>query len=316
MSSPGRFDEDEFRIVHDLGFDFIRLPLNYTFWIENDDPFHVNEDKLAFVDEAIRFGERYKLHIQLNFHRAPGFSVAGDRTEPFSLWSDEPAQAAFRQHWLCLAKRYQHITSDQLSFNLINEPHNIDEKTHNDVLLETIGSIREIDPGRLIILDGLDWGTSPNPGLLNLKTEGKTQLAQSCRSYAPHPFTHYKAEWADPDPKQVEPRWPYVNQYDAGDKWDDQRIRDEFAKWAKFADENKVGVHCGEGGAYVHTPHKDVLHWFEACLSALKDFNIGFALWNLSGPFGILDSGRKDASYIDYHGHKLDQEMLRIFRKY
>lgn len=320
MNSPGRFSEDDFRITSDLGFDFVRLPLNYTFWIDDNDPFKINENKLEFLDEAIRWGERYGLHIQMNFHRAPGYSVAGDRIEPFDLWKDASAQAAFNIHWAVISKRYQDIGADRLSFNLINEPHDVDKETHNRILLPVVDNVLAHNPDRLIILDGLDWGTKPNDGLVlcyNSDDKDKhRQIAQSCRAYAPHPFTHYKAEWADPDPNQEEPSWPYVSQYNARDQWDEARLYREFERWARFAVEKDIGIHCGEGGVYKHTPHKAVLAWLDATLSVLKQFNIGFSLWNLHGPFGILDSQRADVDYVDYHGHRLDSEMLNLLQKY
>jgi endoglucanase len=39
-------------------------------------------------------------------------------------------------------------------------------------------------------------------------------------------------------------------------------------------------------------------------------------VWNFRGAFGILDSGRKDATYEDYHGHKLDRPMLELLREF
>lgn len=318
MSSPGRFNEDEFRITSDLGFDFVRLPVNYTFWIDDNDPFKINENKLEFLDEAIRWGERYGLHIQLNFHRAPGYSVAEDRVEPFNLWTDRTAAEAFLLHWELIAKRYKDIHPDRLSFNLINEPHDVEEGVHNRVLLPVIESLQEIHPERLIVMDGLDWGTKPNAGLVsaNGALSAARPLAQSCRAYAPHHFTHYKAEWVKYDSNQAEPTWPFVNPYNASEIWGDQEIYDLYAKWARFAVEQGIGVHCGEGGVYRHTPHKAVLSWLEANLAALTEFNIGFAMWNLVGPFGILDSGRADVAYEDYHGYQLDREMLKILQKY
>lgn len=34
------------------------------------------------------------------------------------------------------------------------------------------------------------------------------------------------------------------------------------------------------------------------------------------GPFGVMDSGREDVRYEDFHGHKLDVEMLKVLQKY
>jgi hypothetical protein len=40
----------------------------------------------------------------------------------------------------------------------------------------------------------------------------------------------------------------------------------------------------------------------------------GFALWQLRGTFGVLDSGRKDVQYEDFKNHKLDRKMLELLR--
>ena len=121
MNSPGYF-EDGYQMISDLGFDFVRLPLNYTFWIDYDDPFTINESKLDVVDQAVRWGEKYGIHVNIAFHRAPGFSVAKDRVEPFDLWRDKEALEAFILHWTTFARRYKGIPSSKVSFNLVNEP--------------------------------------------------------------------------------------------------------------------------------------------------------------------------------------------------
>lgn len=316
MNSPGRFEEDHFRYMNDWGFNFARLPLNYTFWIDDHDPFKINPDKLAFLDEAVRWGEKYGIHLELNFHRAPGFSVAEDRIEPFDLWTSDEAKECFTLHWTQIARRYQGISSDKMSFNLVNEPHDIEESVYADAMRPALEAIHQIDPGRLVFLDGNNWGTEPTPSLFE---EGKARgwnLAGSCRSYAPHPFTHHKAEWASPDLNAPDPTWPFQNPRHPEDVWDDARIDAWFKIWGEFAEEQGIGVHCGEGGAYRHTPHDAVLRWFEACLQALQTYNIGYALWNLDGPFGVLNSERADVDYEDYHGHKLDRKMLDLFLKY
>ena len=83
----------------------------------------VNEPMLAKIDRAIELGRKYGLHVCLNFHRAPGYSVNPERKEPFNLWKDQAALDAFCFHWQLFAKRYRGIPSKQLSFNLVNEPH-------------------------------------------------------------------------------------------------------------------------------------------------------------------------------------------------
>jgi endoglucanase len=50
------------------------------------------------------------------------------------------------------------------------------------------------------------------------------------------------------------------------------------------------------------------------CLDDWKEAGWGWALWNLRGSFGVLDSGRADVKYEDWRGHKLDREMLDLLK--
>jgi endoglucanase len=52
------------------------------------------------------------------------------------------------------------------------------------------------------------------------------------------------------------------------------------------------------------------------CLSLWTKAGWGFALWNLRGSFGVLDSERADVAYEDYKGHKLDRKMLELLRSH
>ena len=47
-------------------------------------------------------------------------------------------------------------------------------------------------------------------------------------------------------------------------------------------------------------------------LDILKTYNIGYALWNFRGGFGILDSERKDVDYVDYRGHSLIRNVRPV----
>jgi hypothetical protein len=51
-------------------------------------------------------------------------------------------------------------------------------------------------------------------------------------------------------------------------------------------------------------------------LSVLTEHEIGYALWNFRGDFGIMDSGRKDIEYEDWYGHQLDRKLLELLKKY
>jgi endoglucanase len=311
--SDGNFQEDDFRWMAEWGFNFARIPSCYTLWIEDDDVYKLHEPMLAKIDRMIRLGQQYGIHINLNFHRAPGYSVNPERAEPFNLWKDEEALAAFSFHWQNFARRYKGISSTELSFNLVNEPTNPNENMtradHERVMRAAVKAIREIDPQRLVIVDGLSWGNITLPELSDLAND---PVAQSCRAYAPMGVSHYKAAWAGGE-NYPEPSWP--GKMPDGKYWDRRALEEHYQPWIDLAGQG-VGVHCGEGGAFRYTPHPVVLAWFRDVLEILTGHNIGFALWNFRGAFGILDSGRSDVAYEDWYGHTLDRQMLDLLRAF
>ena len=74
-------------------------------------------------------------------------------------------------------------------------------------------------------------------------------------------------------------------------------------------------LYVGEFGVWRMTPHATALAFMEDVLSVWKDRGIGWALWNLRGDFGVLDSNRADVEYEDFRGHKLDRRMLELLQR-
>lgn len=312
-ASKGDFNEDDFRWISDWGFDFVRIPMCYLLWIDGDWR-HMRESMLAKVDRVVGLGAKHRIHVDLNFHRAPGYCVAPEPVEPFNLWKDQEAVDAFLHHWQTFARRYRGISSEKLSFNLVNEPHWPNDETmtrqdHERVIRKAVTAIREIDPERLIIADGLECANAPCPELADLG------IAQSCRAYYPFGVSHYQAPWTFKwmDPAKVpEPSWPGGWHTD-GRLWTRQDLEALYRPWMDLAAKG-VGVHCGEGGGYNHTPHDVFLRWLEDVLQILRSGGIGWALWNFRGSFGVLDSMRADVSYKDWHGHALDERLLSLLQ--
>jgi len=450
----GPFQEDDFRWISELGFNFVRLPMDYRVWIEAGDWLKFNETVLEEIDQAVRWGQQYGIHVCINFHRAPGYTVAQPR-EATDLWTDPATQEVCARHWALFARRYRDVPPEALSFNLMNEPGELEEAAYARVVRKLVGAIRAESPDRPIVVDGLRWGQEPCRSLMDLN------LIQATRGYQPTGISHYRASWISGGESMPLPAWPtpqapgflaapakpdlhapleirgpfpealhlrfrvgtvsgrallrvlgddrelfredfvcgpgagawkqavhrpewnvYQNIYDrdysltvpagvrrlqfvvlegdwmtltelglkagtgpearislqpeygqkperlqwtpgpsggrlqAGQMLDRAWLqRESVAPWQR-AEAAGIRVLVGEWGAYNKTPHEVTLRWMRDCLENWKAANWGWALWNFRGSFGILDSGRADVHYEDFHGHQLDRTMLELLQAY
>jgi len=294
--------EQDFAWMAAWGFDFVRLPMDYRCWTDSDDPHKLDEQVLADIDQVVEWGKQYNIHVNINLHRAPGYCVNPPK-EPLDLWTSQEALDQFCFQWKTFARRYKGIPNDRVSFDLLNEPANIKEETYAHIVRETVNAIRAEDAERLIVADGLRWGRAPVMSLADLK------IAQSTRGYDPMRISHHKASWISGSDQWEEPTWPLKlgNQI-----WDKKRLQEEVIQPFKQLEAKGVGVHVGEWGAHNRTPHDVAVAWMKDFLELWRDAGWGWAVWNLRGSFGIVDSRRDDVKYEDFHGHALDKKMLEL----
>jgi endoglucanase len=302
------FRESDFALVAELGFNFVRLPMSYLCWTNPNDPYRLLEPALRHIDRAVHWGRQYGIHVCINFHRAPGFSInAALAAEPWNLWTDPKAQDIFTHHWRAFAQRYRAVPSSQLSFNLINEPNRCTAAQYDSTIRRAVQAIREVDLDRLVMIDGLFVEAMlPVDSLANLPN-----AVHSTRGYAPFKLSHYLAPWAG-TPRAL-PEWPFTK--DGAVEWDKSVLH----RWCiqPWLDFERLGarVFVGEWGCWNRTPHAVALEWMRDFLDLWRQTGWGWALWCFRGSFGILDSGRADVKYETWRGHKLDRKMLELLRE-
>ena len=306
------YREADFEWMAGWGFDFARLPLSYWVWSKPSDWMAIDEAAIEPIDRAIELGRVHGIHVNLCLHRIPGYCVNRRELEPHLLFDSPPdsmalALEAAAHHWRFFARRYKDIPSTRLSFDLLNEPPFMaDQSRYVGIVRTLVGAIREASPDRLIVADGADIGQTPVLGIADLG------VAQSIHCYQPKMISHYTANWV-PE-REFEstafPTWPMVDR--GGRLWNRDRLREVMiGAWEPLV-RRGVPVHVGEWGCYNRTPHDVCLAWMRDLTSLWKEAGWGWSMWNLRGAFGILDSGRSDVAYEDFHGHKLDRRMLEL----
>jgi len=344
--NDGMFQEDDFRWIRDWGFNWVRLPMDYRFWT-GPDLFTIDEKRIEPIDRAIRLGEKYGIHVNVCLHRAPGLCILDTMNEKLTgiavtkertnVFSDPHTFDAFVRQWTFFADRYKGISSQKLSFNLVNEPVALPSeselaemekhgpvkttdlfsaeflqrhaKDYTRLAKASADAIRAHDPQRLVVTDGYPGGGSPIPDLFG------TGMMQSCHTYNPIQVTHHNCEWVRGilNGSEPIPTWPLKDEKEKV-IYDRQTLERNCHPWAGLSVEG-VPIHFGEMGCYKHTPPDVVLAWFSDTLDVLGELNSGWALWNFRGPFGVLDTERQGTKFEDWQGHKLDRPLLTLLQK-
>ena len=140
------------------GFDFARLPLNYWSWGDRADWSVIREEPLKEIDRAIDLGRQYGIHINLCFHRCPGYCINGRELEQADLFTGhrgpapEGAGRRVSSTGRRSRRRYKGIPNRQLSFDLVNEPPKMRsyegylEERYVEIVKALVAGIRDVDP--------------------------------------------------------------------------------------------------------------------------------------------------------------------------
>ena len=206
-------DEFDFEFMHDFGFNFARVPIDYRLWCKDGNRDEIDDDKVAkLVDPYVEWGRKWGVHVNFCFYFAPGYTIASYQAakmgdgEKLDLHANPETLARCCRHWAYFARRYKGVPNDVLSFNLMNEPAGrMSEKTYASVARKLIETIHAIDPDRFIVSDGIGCARRPTLGIVGLPNVG-----QAFRGYEPNSVTHYHADWSGSGKTvgQPAPVWP------------------------------------------------------------------------------------------------------------
>lgn len=331
--ADGLIAEEDFIMIKELGFNFVRIPMSYLFFGTGAHGRTPDPARLGLLDRAVEFGQTHGIHVMPAFHRAPGYCVTAgspfDFPEKGNLFTDDEELHDFTLWWRTLAERYADVGSEALSFDLLNEPFNVDDATFERTFLPSIEAIEQVSPQRLIHVEGsymVDFATMSatlQPAPASIST--RDNVVNSVHLYHPFTLTHYECPWAEElvSSDLEPPTWPYQPTLKAGVdrvlsdseamRWDKEALRAELKPYLDLADAGHK-VHVGEMGAYSKIPHGAYLDYTRDVVSLLNEYGIGYAMWNFRGPFGVVDTGRTDAPSEPFHGHQLDRGLVDVLR--
>lgn len=284
-----------------LGFDHLRLPVDYFFFEDDAAPGVYREERIAYIDRTIAWTKKYGLNLVLDLHHAPGYFF-GDG-EKNTLFVDPSMQERFLAIWCFFAKRYK-AEGYNLTFELLNELVWENSDPWNVLWQRAEEAIHEIDPARNIIVGGNFWNSVDE--LENLVLSPKETVWYTFHFYHPMLFTHQRAMWNEENrryPVQVE--YPVDTVKHAGyyvgkrplceDRpvLDKAFLRDRLAPAREFISRHGRALYCGEYGVYAESPLESAVLWHREVAEILLEMGIGRAVWSLRG-FAHITNGQNE----------------------
>ena len=144
-----------------LGFNTVRIPINYRHFEDDQQPFGVKPDGFRHLDRVIATNARHGIYSIIDLHAAQGWQNRGWHSdnmlgEPLT-WAHPNFQDRIAWLWAELASHY-HDERWVAGYNLLNEPEDGSRTLVGPFYQRLMRAIREIDGDHLFFLDGNDWG--------------------------------------------------------------------------------------------------------------------------------------------------------------
>jgi len=294
-----RFNEQDFANVKSIGSDVVRLPISMHNFTSGAPDYTLDPVFIKYLDSAVDWAEKHKLHIIIDnhsFHPVNPTDVNIDRIL-IPVWEQ-------------LARHYKD-RSDYVLYEILNEPHHIEDERWGEIQGMAIEAIRRIDKKHTIIAGGTGYNSIEK--LTALPAYKNNNLIYTFHFYDPHLFTHQGATWEKPSlaslkelpfpaEKGIVPETPA----DLKGTWVEKALgsyeRDcspeklfaALDEAAAFSKERDVQVFCGEFGVLmIQSPEAGRVNWYRLICGALDKRNIPWTSWDYFGGFGIFKTGKK-----------------------
>ncbi len=266
------WDPDFCRIIAELGFDHIRVPVRWEPRSMEQPPYTIDASFLERIKGVVDTALEQGLHVIINMHHHSRL-----------LNDPEGQKQRFLSQWEQIAGYFSHYP-DSLLFEVFNEPHgDFTPEMWNRFFPEALTRIRATNPGRIVLVGTAEWGGLG--GLRHLKIPDDERLILTIHYYNPFRFTHQGASWSSGADAWLGTRW--------NDTEEERRaVEDDFKPALEFSRRHNIPVHIGEFGAYSRADMDSRVRWTTFVSRFFEQQGFSWAYWEFSAGFGIYDRNR------------------------
>ncbi|MBV9929267.1 MAG: cellulase family glycosylhydrolase [Acidobacteria bacterium] len=285
-------------LIKSLGFDHVRFTVEPAPFFEEASPSELNQEYLKQLDAALDLLLGSGLAVVFDIHPSDEFKL--------KLRADDRFVAAFAEFWRSLARHLSARDPERLFLEIMNEPMVEDAYRWMGIQAKVAAAVREGAPRHTIVATGPRWSAVEE--LLRIEPLADRNVIYAFHLYEPHNFTHQGATWgADywpylkgvpypSSPELVAPLLPAVTNETARgalrqygeERWDAARVERMVAQASEWAQRRGVPLTCNEFGVYrAYAPKESRLRWIADVRAALERHQIGWAMWDYAGGFGV-----------------------------
>jgi len=301
-TTPARIDAymsvADMRALKALGFDHVRLSINPAPLIANPMISSLKPEALAQLDKTVAQLTDAGLNVILDIHAEEDWKAG--------LTHGDDGAAKLYSFWQNFATHFAKSDPEHVYFEILNEPSMDDLYRWEGIQTRAVATIRRAAPQHTIIATAAAWGHQD--GLLAMEPVRDENVIYTFHDYDPMTFTHQGATWSTqwwaylhgvPYPSTPENVQAVLNeepqeqvrlqlQRYGEDRWDEKRVGAEIAAVAEWAKQREVPLYCGEFGVFKNysDPHARAT-WISDTRTALESKQIGWAMWDYDGNFGL-----------------------------
>lgn len=263
-------DISYFSVIKQAGFQCVRLPVRFSDYADKSvSDYPLDETFMKKIDAYVNAALKQHLTLILDLHHFIGIM-------------DDPQnnKDCLVAIWKQLAIRYRDYP-DTLVFELLNEPqNNLDSNTWNNILADTVKTIRTIDKKHFLIVGGVNYNSIDS--LSTLKLPKDNRLIVTIHYYEPDNVTFQ----GDPYHKGYE---NLNNIAWNGTAEEVSYLNSRLGTAKAWADKHNVPLFLGEFGISKEAPAQTRVNWTSAVASEANKLGISYGYWEFASGFGIYD---------------------------
>jgi endoglucanase len=307
-------------LIKSAGFDHVRLSVNPQPMMDAMRHHDGGAEYFGYLDAAVKMVLDAGLAVEIDMHPDSDFKARLSKEDDFV--------ESFADFWRKVAQHYSSWDSERVFFEILNEPEMRDRYRWYGVEAKLAAAIRLGAPQHTIIAAGGNWDDDDD--MLFSQPLRDSNVIYVFHFYDPHIFTHQGATWGSyywrwlkglhypsstENATQVAKDVPealdrmYVVRY-GQDHWDAARIDAEIDQAAEWGKQYGVPLICNEFGVYrTFSDPQDRARWITDVRTSLERHNIGWAMWDYSGSFGVVTKKDGKATLDDMTVHALGLNM-------